>query len=128
MRQIKCYMSLLGADYGKLLYILEGTLPKTITDPFIEYLITWNYANEPADIIKRLEAGAAELQKGIDQNNPDVVGYIFNNPEYIKFGNNWMCNRCEYRAPCDVMRASEFAERWLATSIKQSIISGANVL
>jgi hypothetical protein len=40
---------------------------KQIKDYFVEYLIRWDYANERRDIIQRLEADAAELQRGIDE-------------------------------------------------------------
>jgi hypothetical protein len=41
--------------------------------------------------LTRLEADAAELQRGIDEKNPALVGHIAKNRDYINtFGYNWM--------------------------------------
>lgn len=113
-------MAILGARYGVLFYMIIG-YTKQIKDYFVEYL--GDYPNEPHNIIRRLEADAAELQRGIDENNPAIVGHIARDSTYINFGRNWLCSSCPYESKCTTMRrdAGEFTEQIRrATSIKQN--------
>jgi hypothetical protein len=73
---------------------------KQISDYFPEYLVLWDYPNEPRDILTKLEADAAELQRGTDEKNPAFVGHIAKDSAYINFGRNWLCSSCPNESRC----------------------------
>jgi hypothetical protein len=96
--QLKNYMAILNAPYGKLLYMILGY--PNVKSYFPEYLITFR-PNERQEILVKLERDAAELQRGIDEKDPSLVGHIAKNPEFInKWGYNWMCSGCPYKKQC----------------------------
>ena len=119
IKQLKAYMAILGAQYGKLLYMILGY--PNVKEYFPEYLVTFQYADEKKEILQKLKVDAAELQHGIDSKNPALVGHIARDKTFITYGRNWLCNSCPYRNQCDTMRAEagEFKEQVRqATSIK----------
>lgn len=92
---------------GILLYVRVGANPK---EHFIEHSVTFDYSSERMDILQRLEKDAAELQRGITEQNPSLVKHSARDPTYIYYGTNWLCNKCPYKNDCDAMRrqAGEF--------------------
>lgn len=74
VRQLKYYLAILkDANYGKLLYIRVGANPK---EHFIEHLVTFDYSSERTFILQRLETDAAELQRGITEQNLALVKWL----------------------------------------------------
>ena len=109
IKQLKNYMAILGAPYGKLFYMILG-YPK-VKDFFPEYSVFFDYRAEKEEILRELEEKAGELQKGIDLRDPSVVDHIAKDPVYMRYGRNWMCADCPYEQKCTEMRsdAGEFA-------------------
>ena len=117
IRQLKYYLAMLNANYGILPYVMVGANPK---EHFVKYLITFDYKNERNEILTRLEADAAELQRGSDAGRPELVKHAAKDPAFITYGKNWLCSSCEYKKECDEMRleAGNFLIRW-RISIKE---------
>jgi hypothetical protein len=97
VNQTSAYMSILNAQYGKILYMVLG-YPRAsqIETYFPEYLITFDYANQKREILDKLERDALELQAGIDAKDPSMVGHIARENMYLRYGHNWMCADCPF--------------------------------
>jgi hypothetical protein len=109
VRQIKTYQVMLDSPLGILLYIRLGEKHDKC---FVEYHSPWAYNGEKQSILERLDADATELHKGFSSGDPSKVSHIANDPIYHnRFGSgNWMCNRCNFKTPCEELRAKEVVE------------------
>jgi hypothetical protein len=77
LSQLKAYLAITGSSYGKLLYMILG-YPKA-ANYFPEYLVLWSYRAERAEILERLEKDAIELERGILERDPALVGHVATN-------------------------------------------------
>jgi hypothetical protein len=100
---------MLDNPLGILLYIRLGEKHDKC---FVEYHSTWAYNGEKQSILERLDADATELHKGFSSGDPGNVSHIANDPHYQnRFSSgNWLCNRCPFKAPCELLRAKEAVE------------------
>jgi hypothetical protein len=99
LRQLMMYLAILGYSKGILLYLIVGSTHK-ISDYFPEYHLTMT-ENERHNMLQRIQKDATELQKGLDNKDPDLVGHVLENFNYInRGGNNWYCESCPYKKMC----------------------------
>jgi PD-(D/E)XK nuclease superfamily len=108
--QAKMYMSMVNAPYAKIFYNILG-YPK-VDNYFPEFLITFDYRAERDEILQRIEKEALELNNGIKSKDASLVGHIARYPDFLKYGRNWLCSKCEFQPSCTAMRckANEFTE------------------
>lgn len=119
VRQLKAYLAIVGAPYGKLFYTILGKFKrggKDLPTFFPEYMYTLK-PGEREEILQQLEDKAEMLLAGINLRDPSVVDHIATNKEYIidinGYKYNWMCGKCDYKKQCNEMRAKagEFQRR-----------------
>jgi hypothetical protein len=91
VKQLKAYLSMLpDAEYGIISYLILGYYP-TVKDYFPEYIIKINQT-ERAQILKKLEADAIELKRGILEGNPAIVTHAATDKMYLNnYGYNFLC-------------------------------------
>ena len=91
-------------------------------DYFPEFLITFDYKNEPQEILGKLERDATEL-RSIDEKNPALVGHAAKDPSFMNYGENFLCSNCPYKEACDTMRrnSGEFKEQ-VEQAIKSRVV------
>jgi hypothetical protein len=104
VKQLKLYISILGSKYGKLLYVILGA--HKIRKFFTEYLVTVD-EKERSMILEQLERDAISIMNGVFHKDASLVPYIANNPNYMRFGRNYICANCPYREPCETIQAEQ---------------------
>lgn len=93
--QLKCYIAILGCDYGLLLYQLM--LHKG-DQPFVEYPIHTTY-QERVRILHELDVRSTLLEEALKSGDPTNLPHIGKDENY-----EWMCNFCPHVMPCIEMR------------------------
>ncbi len=103
-KQLLQYAAIPDVPYGKLIYIF---LDNKTENPFQEFLVTFE-DDERAEILEKLEYDAVELSSRILAQDPSLVSYVANNPNFMGYnGKNWLCEKCcAYKNQCDAMRIS----------------------
>jgi hypothetical protein len=99
LRQLMMYLSILGYSKGVLIYLIVGSTHK-VSNYFPEYHITMT-EDERHNMLERIQKDATELQYGIDNRDPNLVGHvlgssIYRNPD----GRSWYCSSCPYKKFC----------------------------
>jgi hypothetical protein len=106
IEQLKIYLALLNAPYGKLFYIVLGS--GTDDSYFKEYLVELK-PGERQKILAKLERDAEEFQRGIREKNPAHVSHMADKLEYLNsLGENWICKSCKHQSRCLEMRVEEW--------------------
>ncbi|MGB8936912.1 MAG: PD-(D/E)XK nuclease family protein [Candidatus Nitrosopolaris sp.] len=100
LKQLMMYMAILNSSRGVLLYLIVGSTHK-ISEYFPEYHLTMT-EDERHNMLKRIQKDATELQNGINNKDPNLVGHIlgssiYRNPD----GKSWYCSSCPYKKACN---------------------------
>jgi hypothetical protein len=109
VKQLKTYQAMLDSPMGILIYIRLG---EKFEKCFVEYHSTWAHANERKSILERLDRDASEFAEGFTSGDPSKVSHIAYDKSYqSRWGSgNWLCARCDFREPCEELRAKEVVE------------------
>jgi hypothetical protein len=100
LKQLMMYLAILGYSKGVLMYMIIGSTHK-VSDYFPTYHITMT-EDERYNILERIEKNATELQNGINNRDPNLVGHVLGSSIYRNpNGDNWYCLSCPYKQKCN---------------------------
>ena len=96
IEQLKCYMAMLNADKGYLLYQF---LMNFEDKPFGEFEVNMTKEEREAQLLK-MEKQGENFELALKEKNPMVCADIFKNPDL-----NWLCKDCPLYEKCKGMQS-----------------------
>jgi hypothetical protein len=85
-------MAIVGAQEGQIIYQMDK-LGKYLSFPI------YMTETQRKDLLERLKQKALELQIAIEEQDPSLVGGIYNDEEM-----KWLCAKCQYLDKCKKIR------------------------